>query len=107
MSHLMKMKEESGKPGLKLSMQKTKIMEYGPITLWKIERKNVEVGTDFLLLGCKITAGGDCSHEIRCLLLGRKAVTNLDTVLKSRSHYSANKSPSSQGYGLPSGHKRL
>ena len=59
-------------------------MTSGPITSWKIERKNVEVGTDFLLLGCKITAGGDCSHEIRCLLLGRKAMTNLDSVLKSR-----------------------
>ena len=64
----------------------------------------MELVTDFLFLGSKITADGDCSHETRCLLLGRKAVTNLDTVLKSKSHYSANKGPYSQGYGLSSGH---
>ena len=107
-SLLMRVKEERERASLKLKIKKkTKIMASGPITSWQIGGENVEVVTDFLFLGSKITVDGDCSHEIRCLLLGRKAVTNLDTVLKSRSHYSANKSPSSQGYGLPSGHKRL
>ena len=82
-------------------------MASSPITSRQIRGENVEVVTDFLFLGSKITADGDCSHEIRCLLLGRKAVTNLDTVLKSKSHYSANKGPYSQGYGLPSDDKRL
>ena len=81
-------------------------MTSGPITSWKIERKNMEVGTDSLLLGCKITAGGDCSHEIRCLLLGRKVTTNLGSVAKQRLD-SVDNGPYSQGYGLPSGHMWL
>ena len=77
-------KEESEKAGLKLNTEKTKIMASGPITSWQIEGEKVEVVTDFLFLGSKITADGDCSHEIRRrLLLGKKAMTNLDTVLKS------------------------
>ena len=81
----MKVKEESEKAGLKLSIQKTKIMASGPITSWQIDAETVETVTDFIFLGSKITAGGDCSHEIkRHLLLGRKALTNLDSMLKSR-----------------------
>ena len=77
--------EESERPGLKLNIKKTKIMASSPITSWQIDRKQVEVETDFLFLGSKITADGDCSHEIRRqLLLGRKAMKNLDSVLKSR-----------------------
>ena len=78
-SFLMKVKEESEKVGLKVSIQKTKIMASGPITSWKIDGETVEKVTDFIFLGSKITADGDCSHEIkRCLLLGRKVMTNLD-----------------------------
>ena len=81
---LMRVKEESEKIGLKLNIQKPKIMASGPVTLLQIERGKVETVTDFIFLGSKITADCDCSHEIkRCLLLGRKAVTNLDTLLKS------------------------
>ena len=84
-SLLMKVKEESEKVGLKLNIQKTKIMTPGPITSWQIDRGTKEAVRDFIFLGSKITADGDCSHEIkRCLLLGRKAMTNLDSVLKSR-----------------------
>ena len=84
-SLLMNVKEESEKVGLKLNIQKTKIMASGPITSWKIDGETVEMVTDFISLGSKITADGDCSHEIkRRLLLGRKAVTNLDSILKSR-----------------------
>ena len=84
-SLLMKVKKESKKAGLKLNIQKTKIMASGPITSWQIEGKKVETVTDFIFLGSKITADGDCSHEIqRCLLLGRRAMTNLDSILKSR-----------------------
>ena len=84
-SLLMKMKEESEKVGLKLDIQKTKIMASGPITSWQINRETMETVTDFIFLGSKITADGDCSQEInRHLLLGRKAMTNLDGVLKSR-----------------------
>ena len=84
-SFLMKVKEESEKAGLKLNIQKTKIMASGPIASWQIDGETMEIVTDFIFLGSKITADGDCSHEIkRCLLLGRKAVTNLDSVLKSR-----------------------
>ena len=80
----MKVKEESEKVGWKLNIQKTKIMASGPITSWQIEGKTMEIVTDFILGGSKITPGGDCSHEIkRCLLLGRKTVTNLDSILKS------------------------
>ena len=79
-------------------------MAFNPITSWQIEGEKVEVMTDFLFLDSKITVDCDCSHEIRrCLLLGRKAMTNLDSVLKSRDIYSTDKGPYSQGYGLPSG----
>ena len=81
----MKVKEESEKDGLKLNIQKTKIMASSPITPWQIEGGKVEAVTNFSFLGSQITADGDCSHEIkRCLLLGRKAVTNLDSIFKSR-----------------------
>ena len=81
----MKVKEESEKAGLKLNIQKTKIMVSGPITSWQIDGETVETVTDFTLLGSRITADVDCSHEIkRCLLLGRKAMANLDSILKSR-----------------------
>ena len=84
-SLLMKVERESEKDGLKLNIQKTKIMASGPIPSWQIDGEIMAIVTDFILLGSKITAGGDCSHEIkRCLLLGRKAITNLDSILKSR-----------------------
>ena len=84
-SLLMTVKEESEKVGLKLNIQKTKIMASGPITTWQIEGETVETVVDFMLRGSKITADGDCSHEIkRCLFLGRKVMTNLDRILKSR-----------------------
>ena len=79
------MKEESEKVGLKLNIQKTKIMASGPITSWQIDGETMETVTDIILLGSKITADGDCSHETkRCLLLGRKVMTNLHSILKSR-----------------------
>ena len=82
----MKVKEESEKAGLKLNIQKTKIMASGPITSWQIDGETMKTVTDFIFLGSKITADGDCSHETkRCLLLGRKAMTNLDSILKSRN----------------------
>ena len=81
----MNVKEESEKAGLKLNIQKTKIMASGPITSWEINGETVETVSDFIFLGSKITAGGDCSHEIkRCLLLGRKVMTNQGSILKSR-----------------------
>ena len=84
-SLLMKVKEESEKVGLKLNIQKTKIMASGPITSWEIDGETVETVADFIFLGSKITADGDCSHEIkRCLLLGRNVMTNLDSIFKSR-----------------------
>ena len=84
-SLLKKVKEESEKVGLKLTIQKTKIMASGPITSWKIDGETVEAVSEFIFLGSKITADGDCSHEIkRCLLLGRKVMTNLDSILQSR-----------------------
>ena len=84
-SLLMKVKEESAKVGLKLNIQKTKIMASGPITSWQIDGETMETVIDFIFLVSKITADGGCSHEIkRCLLLGRKAMTNLDSILKSR-----------------------
>ena len=84
-SLLMKVKDESEKAGLKLNIQKTKIIASGPITSWQIDDETVETVTDFILGGSKITANGDCNHEInRCLLLGRKVMTNLDSILKSR-----------------------
>ena len=103
-SLLMKVKEESEKVGLKLKIQKIKIMASGSITSWQIDGQTVETVADFIFLGSKITAEGDCSHEIkRCLLLGRKVMTNLDSIFKSRDYF-ANKGPSSQGYGFSSGH---
>ena len=84
-SLLMTVKEESEKVGLKLNIQKTKIMASGPITSWEIDGETVETVSDFIFWGCKITANGDCNHEIkRCMLLGRKAMTNLDSIFKSR-----------------------
>ena len=84
-SLLIKVKEESGKVGLKLNIQKMMIMASGPTTSWKIDGETVETVSDFILVGSKITADGDCSHEIkRCLLLGRKVMTNLDSIFKSR-----------------------
>ena len=84
-SLLMKVKDESEKVGLKLNIQNTKFMACGPIISWQIDGKTVEIVSDFLFLGSKITADGDCSHEIkRCLLLGRKVMTNVDSLLKSR-----------------------
>ena len=92
----MKVKEESEKVGLKLSIQKTKVMASGPIASWQIDGETV---ADFLV--SKIMADGDFSHEIkRCLLLGRKVMTNLDSIIKKQRHYLANKGPSSQGYGF-------
>ena len=100
----MKVKEDSEKVGLKLNIQITKIMASGPITSWQIDGETVETATDFNLGGSKITADGDCSHEIKThVLLGRKVMTNLDSILKS-SHYFANRGPSSQGYGFSSSH---
>ena len=102
-SLLMKVKVESEKVGLKLNIQKTKIMASGPITSWDIDGERVETVSDFILGGSKITVDGDCSHEIkRCLLLERKAITNLDSILKSRDI--ANKGPSSQSFGFSSSH---
>ena len=90
--------------GLKINIQKTKIMASSPITSWQIDGELVETVANFIFLGSKITADGDCSHEIkRHLLLGRKVMTNLDSILKSR-HYFVNKGPSSQDYGFSSGH---
>ena len=97
----MKVKEE--KAGLKLNIQKTKIMGSGPITSWQKEWEKVETVTDFLFLGSKITVDGDCSPQIkRCLLLGRKAMTNLDSILKSRDITFSTKS--NESYGFPSSH---
>ena len=99
----MKVREESEKVGLKLNIQKTKIMASGPIMSWQIDGETVETVSDFILGGSKITADADCSHEIkRRLLLGRKVMTNLDIILKNRDF--ANKGPSSQGYGFSSNH---
>ena len=104
-SLLMKVKEESEKVGLKLNIQKTKIMTSGPITSWQIDGEKLETVRDFIFLGSKITADGDLNHEIkRRLLFGRKAVTNLDSILKSRDITLPTNSPSSQGYGFSSSH---
>ena len=102
---LMKVKEESEKVGLKLNIQLTKIMKSGPITSWEIDGETVETVSDFIFWGSKITADGDCSHEIkRRLLLGRKVMTNLDSILKSRDITLPAKVQSGQGYGFSSGH---
>ena len=100
----MKVKEESEKVGLKLNIQKTKIMTFGPITSWQIDGETVETVARFIFLGSKITADGDCNHEIkRHLLLGRKVMTNLDSILKSRDYF-ADKGLSSQNYGFSNSH---
>ena len=97
------MKEKSEKVGLKLNIQETKIMASGPITSWKIDGEIVEIVTDFIFWGSKITAAGDCSHKIkRHLLLGRKVMTNLEHIEKRRYRF-ANKGTSGQGYGFSSG----
>ena len=106
-SLLMKLKEESEKGGLKFSIQKIKIMASGPITSWQIDGKTMEIVTDFLFLGSKVTADGDYSHKIKsCLLLGRKAMTNLDSVLKKKRerHHFADKGPSSKSYSFSCSH---
>ena len=101
----MKVKEEREKVSLKLNIQKTKIMVSGPIPSWQIDGETMETVTDFILGGSKITTDGDCSHVIkRCLLLGRKDMTNLDSIFKKQRHYFANKGPSSQSYGVSSSH---
>ena len=103
-SLLMKVKEENEKVGLKLNIQKTKIMASCPITSWEIDGETVVTVSEFIFWCSKITADGDCSQEIkRHLLLGRKAMTDLDSIFKSR-HYFANKGLSSKGYGFPSCH---
>ena len=104
-SLLMTVKEESEKVGLKLNIQKTKIMASGPIISWQIDGETVETVADFICWGCKITAESDCCHEIkRCLLLGKKAITNLDSNIKKQRHYFANKGPSNKSYGFSSSH---
>ena len=107
-SLLMKVKEESEKVGLKLNIQKTKIMASGPITSWQIDGETMETATDFIFLNSKITTDGECSHEIkRCLVFGRKVMTNIEYYFKKRErerHFFAEKSPYSQSYGFSSGH---
>ena len=106
-SLLIRVKEGSEKVGFKTqhSEKKNEIMVSGPITSWQIEGEKLETVVDFIFLGSKITVDGDCSHEIkRCLLLGRKALTNLDSVLKKQRHYFADKGPDSQSYGFSSSH---
>ena len=103
----MKVKQESGKVVLKLNIQKTKIMASSPITSWQLDGETMETVTDFIFLGSKITADGNCCHEInRHLLLGRKAMTNLDSILKSRDHF-ADKGLYSQRYGFSSTHVQM
>ena len=102
---LLKVKEKNEKVDLKLNIQKTKIMASGPITSWQIEGKTMETLREFIFLGSKFSADGDCSHEIKKhLFLGRKAMTNIDSTLKSRDITFCQKCPSSQGYGFSSGH---
>ena len=100
-SLLMKVKEESEKFGLKFNIQKTSIMASGPIISWQTDGETMEAVTDFFFLGSKITADGDCSHEIkRCLFLGRKAMTKPRQHIKKQRHYFVNKGQSSQSYGF-------
>ena len=101
----MKVKEKSEKVGLKLNIQKTKIMASSPITSWQIDEETVEAVRDFIFWGSKITADDDCSHEIkRCLLLGEKSYDQPGEDIKKQRHYFANKGLSSQGYGFSSSH---
>ena len=107
-SLLMKVKEESEKVGLKRNIQKTKIMASNPIISWQIEGEKLETVTDFIFLGSKSTGHGDCSYEIkRCLLLGRKAMTNLESILKKQRHCFANKGLYSQSYGFSYSHVQI
>ena len=102
---VVKVKEESEKVGLKLNIQKTKFMASGPITSWQTDGETMETLKDLSFLGSRITVDSDCSHEIKkCLLLGRKVMTNLDSIFKKQGHYFLNESPSSQGYGFSSSH---
>ena len=107
-SLLMRVKEEGEKVGLKLNIQKTKIMASSPITSWWIDREKVVAVTDFIFLGSKITVDGDCCYEIkRCLLLGRKAMTNLDSLLKKQRHHFADKGPYGQSHGSSNSHVQM
>ena len=107
-SLLMKVKEVREKVGLKLNIQKTKIMASGPITSWQIDGQTMKTVRDFIFGGSKITADGDFSHEIkRCLLLGRKAMTKSRQHIKKERHYFTNRGPSSQSCGFSSGHVRM
>ena len=104
----MKVEEESENVGLKLNIQKTKIMASGPITSWEIDGKTVETVSDFIFLGSKMTVNGDCSHEIKKhLLLTRKAMTNLDSILKSKRHHFGDKGLDSQNYSVSSSHVEM
>ena len=104
-SFFMKVKKKSEKAGLKLNTHKSKIMASSSITSWQIDGETMETVTDFIFLGSKITAGGDCSYEIkRHLLLGREAMTNLDSIFKKQRYYSANTGLSSQSYGFSNSH---
>ena len=105
-SLLMKVKEESEKGGIKLNIQKTKIMASGPTTSWQREGEKVEVVSDFIFLGSEVTV--DCSHKIkRCFLLGRKALTNLDGILKQERHHFPDKGLNPQSYGFSSSHVKM
>ena len=103
-SLLMKLKEESEKPGLKLNIQKTKIMASSSIASWQIDYKTMETVGDFFWRGSKITSGGDCSHEIKTLAPWKKAMTNLDSILKKQRHYFSDEGRYSQSYGFSSSH---
>ena len=100
----MKVKEESEKVGFKLNIQKTKIMASGPITSWQIDRETIETFSDFIFLGSKITADGDCSHEIKRRLLWKKSYDQPRQHIQKQRHYFANKGPSNQSYGFSSSH---
>ena len=104
---MIEVKEENEKADLKLDIQKTKVMAFSPITSWQIDGEIIETVTDFIFMGSKIT-DGDCSHEIkRCLLLGRKAITKLDSALKKQRHHFANRGSYSQSYGFTSSHIQM
>ena len=103
-SLLMKVKEDSEKVGLKLNIQKTKIMASGPITLWQIDGETVEIEADFIFHGSKITADGDCNHEIKTLTPWKESYDQPRQHIKKQRHYFANKGPPCQGYGFSSGH---
>ena len=107
-SLLTKVKEQCRKAGLKLNIQKTKVMVSNPITSWQLDGEKMETVADFIFLGSKIIVDGDCSHEIkRCFLLGRKAMTNLDSIFKKQRHHFADKGLYSQRYGFSSSHVQM